>query len=461
MLVVVMEYYKIVELGEDANGSYAFKDENDNLLSAVAIPNSVNKPFVYFYLGALGDDVWRRKVVMNIETVDGYTYAYPNIRRIYFSIYYNANIVSNTQYDETTMLKYYEWDMKFTNVNLSDTTTNFSCPIVYNQTVTLKKTSTAVTINNVEVPDKLKNGEWCHFKLVEKVLTDSNRTTCDLYIDDELFLEDVYVYQGNYNFSPNIVAYINLYGAYEDNPFDLTTDPCVLTANFKIYHQDTMPRKPMVKIVPEYGMNEVTLSYECVFDNATETEHEWFDSDGTSLGTDDSITIYENGVYTLTVTDTNGNNNTGFFVNTSTIFDIGCGSSSNNLSCGLTYYPDDWDFDKWKFEFDFTALVNEKKPMLYVVHDDEIRFEFGAVYCSDSENTIQFGNQYLNNKHHAEINVDTVNETLTVKIDDVLKGTFNTSFYPNEIRMSTENNGFNGVSYNFKLDNLKIIAIDD
>ena len=83
-----MDYYKIVELGEEANGTYAFKDENDELLSVVSIPNSVDKPFVHFYLEAYGEDAWRRKVSMIIETVDGYTYAYPNIKITQFCIYY-------------------------------------------------------------------------------------------------------------------------------------------------------------------------------------------------------------------------------------------------------------------------------------------------------------------------------------------------------------------------------------
>ena len=456
-----MDYYKIVELGEEANGTYAFKDENDELLSVVSIPNSVDKPFVHFYLEAYGEDAWRRKVSMIIETVDGYTYAYPNIKITQFCIYYFANIVSNKNDDNTIMLKYYEWDMKFNNVILEDSSTNFNFPLVYNQTLAFRKTTTSVTINNVEVPDKLKNGEWCHFKLVEKVITSSNQTTCDLYIDDELFLEDAYVYQGSYNNVPNIIAYINLYNNYEDNPFDLSTDPSVLTANFKVYHQDTEPRKPLVKIIPNLGFNEVTLSYECIFDNATEVSHEWFDSYGSSLGTSETVTVYENGVYTLNVTDSNGNSTTGCYMNTATIYDVGCGSNSNSLSSGFYYSPDEWDFDKWKFDFDFTANVNEKKPMFYIIQDEETKFEFGATYCGNSEHKVEFGNQYIGNKHHAQLYVDTVNETLTVKIDDALINTFNVSFYPNEIRMSTENNGFNGISYNFKLDNLKIVEIDE
>lgn len=458
-----MEYNKIVELGESADGTYAFKDENDRLLSAVSIPNSVDKPFVHFYLEALGDDAWRRKVSMIIETVDGYTYAYPNIRRIPFCIYYFANIVSNTNNDKTTMLKYYEWDMKFNNVTLGDSSTNFNFPLVYNQTLAFRKTTTSVTINNVEVPDKLKNGEWCHFKLVEKVITSNNQSTCDLYIDDELFLEDAYVYQGHYNNDPNIIAYINLYGLYEDNPFDLSTDPCVLTANLKIYHQDTEPRKPMIKIIPKFGLNEVELSYECIFDNATEVSHEWSDENGLSYGNGDTITVYENGIYSLTVTDSNGNSNTSTYVNTATIFDTGCGDIPL-MGNGIGYFPDEWDFDRWKFDFDFTATINEQKPMFYIEYNEERLFEFGATHCKkiSTEETVTFGDQYIGEQHHGEIEVDTVNETLIVRIDGEIKCTFDEMFlFPNWIYFETQYNGFKGISYNFKLDNLKIYKYND
>lgn len=448
-----MNYIKICQVDENSNGTYSWED------MVLTIPYQVPNKFCSLFMDGGYDSYWYTNTVYSIITEDGYTYAYPSTmsdRASVYTTYYSLNIPRNNYADRLTYLKYYEFDMKFTNLQ---TAINFSQYLVYNQTLSLRKNNDSLTLNNVEMPQKFKDGEWCHFKLVEKTLDDDWRSTCDLFIDGELFLEDVYIYQGHYNNCPNIVSFLN---ATNGNTItDMSLRSSLLVANLKVYLIDTDPRAPMIKINPDYGLNNVTLSYECLFDNASEVSHTWYDSNGNEIGNEATITVYDNGVYSLTVTDTNGNSTTGYFVNTATVFDIGCDSGLNSLSCSLTYYPDNWNFNKWKFEFDFTALVNEKKPMLYIVHNNEIRFEFGAVYCSDSENTVEFGNQYLNNKHHVEINVDTVNETLAVKIDDVIKGTFNTSFYPNEIRMSTENNGFNGISYNFKLGNLKIVTIDD
>jgi hypothetical protein len=51
----------------------------------------------------------------------------------------------------------------------------------------------------------------------------------------------------------------------------------------------------MIKIIPEYGVNAVTLSYECK--GVTESSHVWYDPYGNELGTDDTVTVYENGIY--------------------------------------------------------------------------------------------------------------------------------------------------------------------
>jgi hypothetical protein len=50
---------------------------------------------------------------------------------------------------------------------------------------------------------------------------------------------------------------------------------------------------------------------------------------------------------------------------------IGCGYSENNLS--IFYRPEDldyWNFNKWKFTFDFTALTSENKHMFYILYMD-------------------------------------------------------------------------------------------
>ena len=53
----------------------------------------------------------------------------------------------------------------------------------------------------------------------------------------------------------------------------------------------------MIKIIPEYGVNAVTLRYECK--GVTELSHVWYDPYGNELGTDDTVTVYENGIYSI------------------------------------------------------------------------------------------------------------------------------------------------------------------
>ena len=89
----------------------------------------------------------------------------------------------------------------------------------------------------------------------------------------------------------------------------------------------------MIKIIPEYGVNAVTLSYECI--GVNELSHVWYDPYGNELGTDDTVTVYENGIYSIEITDLNNNKFKGYYINNTPIFEIGCGYSATNGSLPL------------------------------------------------------------------------------------------------------------------------------
>ena len=209
----------------------------------------------------------------------------------------------------------------------------------------------------------------------------------------------------------------------------------------------------MIKIIPEYGVNAVTLSYECI--GVNELSHVWYDPYGNELGTDDTVTVYENGIYSIEITDLNNNKFKGYYINNTPIFEIGCGYSENNVN--IFYYPEDqnyWNFNKWKFTFDFTALTSENKPMFYILYRDVQVFEFGAKYCKSGGVLCNYN---YTGSHHCELSANIQNMTLNVTIDNTLVKTFNNvKFYPECIQFQSIYNGYEGISYNFKVDNLKI-----
>ena len=68
-----------------------------------------------------------------------------------------------------------------------------------------------------------------------------------------------------------------------------------------------------------------------------------------------------------------------------------------------------------------------------------------------------FGTVPYTGSHHCELSANIQNMTLNVTIDNTLVKTFNNvQFYPQFIKFQSIYNGYEGISYNFKIDNLKI-----
>ena len=115
---------------------------------------------------------------------------------------------------------------------------------------------------------------------------------------------------------------------------------------------------------------------------------------------------------------------------------IGCGYSENNLN--IFYRPEDldyWNFNKWKFTFDFTALTSENKPMFYILYRDVKVFEFGAKYCKSGGVLCNYN---YTGSHHCELSANIQNMTLNVTIDNVLVKTINNvQFYPQCIQFQS------------------------
>lgn len=166
-------------------------------------------------------------------------------------------------------------------------------------------------------------------------------------------------------------------------------------------------------------------------------------------------------------------------------------------ACGGTIYKlgfeskENYDLDKWKLEFDFFNTIEDKRkrPMIvvgsYILEEKEDDWtarsgiecisiganktsrqffedfdywSIGQIYELNSE---EYSN-HINKWCHCTLEVDNSTKTVSVKIDDieVYNEVLQITFNPLKVFFYSYNNGYNGCSYGYKIDNLKITHID-
>lgn len=153
-------------------------------------------------------------------------------------------------------------------------------------------------IQDVEIP-ALADGDWVKIKLVATSASGNNKCTFDVYVDGERLLT---------GFTPATGYSVRGCGV---NTFSLSSvskwsnDPSrVEIANFKVYEQDEYTAPPTVTFSQEQTVGSSLITANVTLDPGIEdpaVSYLW------STGkTTQSIRVYANGEYTVTVTDSAG-----------------------------------------------------------------------------------------------------------------------------------------------------------
>lgn len=209
-----------------------------------------------------------------------------------------------TTWAVTQALPVYEFELRvvITNAGTTSSGTKFFWYGASNGLLSFKWSTSGTVrtfkIQDVEIP-ALADGDWVKIRLVATSASGDNKCAFDVYVDGERILT---------GFAPSVGYSVHNCGI---NTFSLSNvskwsdDPSrVEIANFKVYEQDEYTAPPTVTFSQEQTVGSSLITANVTLDPGIEdTTVSYLWSTG---ATTQSIRVYANGEYTVTVTDSAG-----------------------------------------------------------------------------------------------------------------------------------------------------------
>ena len=337
-------------------------------------------------------------------------------------------------------------------------------------------TDSSNTKKYIDISECFNSGEWTHITYI------NNNQNCALHIGDN-----------SVNFRDTVKnrCIVKAYCEY-DTTYDFENNKTeydmywyMQTANIRQYYLKELEHydSPSPSIDDRgYTRNEYILSSRVYNEDPLGYSLLWNNGEITHDIIIKNVNQTEQEIYTLKATNRKGTGYNNIYV--------------PSLRCGTDRYKlgfeskENYDLNKWKLEFDFFNTVNDlrKRPMIvvcgYILKEkvNEWRtkttiecISIGANKTSRQrfENDYPFEEMYeLNseeyNNHidkwcHCILEVDNSLKTVSVKIDgiEVYNEVLQIKFNPLKVFFYSYNNGYNGCSYGYKIDNLKITSINN
>lgn len=329
----------------------------------------------------------------------------------------------------------------------------------------------------IDITDCFNSGEWTHITYV------NNNQNCALYIgDNSVNFRDIV------NNRCIVKAYCEYDTTYdfENNKTEYDMYWYMQTANLKQY---TLVEKEIDEIYQPYSniyskgyiRNGYIVTLEVWNDDPLGYSLLWSNGEITKDIVVEDVDKYNPTLYEVQITNSGGTGHNYIYVPRS-----GCGSGEYELGFES---KEKYDLNKWKCEFDFFNTIEDKRkrPMIvvcgYILEEKinewnvrssiecisiganktsrqyfENRYPFEDMYELNSEEY----NNYVDKWCHCVLEVDNTTNAVSVKIDDteVYNEVLQIKFNPLKVFFYSYNNGYDGCSYGYKIDNLKITQIN-
>lgn len=308
--------YLIARVDSSCIGDYT----NSGNFSAV-VPNSVSSHLVALRFYTNYEKAAKTRIVQLDSNHVGWLPALTENNANYAALTVNYLAPRYTSWNVTQALPVYEFELRvvITNAGIKSSGTKYFWAQENNfyNCLTFKWTNSGVlnptfSIGDVEIP-ALATGNWVKVRIVFTAATQNNEGIADIYVDGVKIISgytpslDLMVSRGTFmSFSLSNVS------KWSDDPSR------VEIANFKVYEQDEYTAPPTVTFSQEQTVGSSLITANVTLDPGIEdhaVSYLWSTGETTQ-----SIRVYANGEYTITVTDSAG----GVTTKTLTLSDLFC-----------------------------------------------------------------------------------------------------------------------------------------
>ena len=322
--------YLIARVDSSHIGDYT----NSNNFNAV-VPNSVSSRLVAlrFYTGY--KKAAKTRIVQLDSSHVGWLPALTESNANYAALAVQYLAPRYTTWAVTQALPVYEFELRvvITNAGTTSSGTKYFWAQAYDYYNCLTfKWSTSGTvrtfkIQDVEIP-ALATGNWVKVRIVFTAATGNNKGTADIYVDG------VKIISGYTPYLDLMVANGTFMSFSLSNVSKWSDDPSrVEIANFKVYEQDEYTAPPTVTFSQDQTVGSSLITANVTLDPGIEdptVSYLWSTGETTQ-----SIRVYANGEYTVTVTDSAG----GVTTKTLTLSDLFCLPAPLQSSYSQEYAP--------------------------------------------------------------------------------------------------------------------------